>query len=202
MPWASDGGGGWDGVHCVPVVADPDGPGEPCTVEESTHSGVDSCDAHSTCFYVEENLEGECYSHCVGSENNPQCSQPDHVCLNSSDGLLALCSPICSPLLSDCDSDEVCVVPDELFTCAPAAALPGEGAAGDPCEFLNGCNAGLVCVDAAAVGMCDPSLARCCTPACDTSANDCPSPDVCVPWYEPGFAPFGSENVGICLESK
>lgn len=201
VPWANDGGGGWNALRCVPLSPNPDGPGDPCTVEGSGFSGIDSCDAQSTCFNVNENLEGECFAHCVGSEANAQCNQPDHVCLVSGSGLLALCSPTCNPLLEDCGSDEVCVAVDDGFTCAAAAAEPDEGAVGDACEFLNACNSGLVCANAGAVGTCEPGSGQCCTPVCDLTADDCPSPQSCAPWFEPGLAPFGQENVGVCLES-
>lgn len=202
MPWANDGGNSWNALRCVPVVSDPDGVGEACTVEGSGVSGIDSCDAHSMCFRVDENLEGECYPQCVGSENNPQCNQPDYSCSIGGEGVLTLCFPTCNPLLGDCEPGESCVPLDTSFTCAPDASGPDAGAAGDPCEFLNACNPGLLCFNTAAVGTCPPGSAGCCTPVCDVAADDCPNPQSCTPWFEPGTAPFGQEDVGVCLESE
>ncbi len=199
-PWANDGGNAWNALRCVPVASDPDGAGEPCTVEGSGVTGIDSCDAQSMCFDVDENLEGTCYPQCVGSESNPHCSQPDHVCMINGDGLLTLCVPTCNPLLSDCGADASCVPAGNVFTCAPDASGPDDGAAGDSCEFVNACDPGLLCADADRVGSCSPGSVGCCTPVCDVSADDCPPPQSCVPWFEPATAPFGQENVGVCLE--
>lgn len=199
--WANDGGNSWNAYRCVPVVSDPDGPGDACTVEESAVTGIDSCDAQSMCFDVDENLEGECHPYCVGSENNPQCNQPDHTCSISGDGF-ALCLPTCNPLLSDCELGEACYPVDAAFVCAPDASGPDAGAAGDPCEFVNACDPGLICANPTAVGGCAPGSGGCCTAICDITADDCPNPQSCVPWFEPALAPFGQENVGVCLESE
>jgi hypothetical protein len=41
----------------------------------------------------------------------------------------------------------------------------------------------------------------CCTPFCDVSVGGDPCPaltEECVPFYEPGMAPPGLEDVGFC----
>ena len=40
----------------------------------------------------------------------------------------------------------------------------------------------------------------CCLPYCDLDLpNTCPGQGLqCVPWYEPGEAPPGLEDVGVC----
>ena len=72
---------------------------------------------------------------------------------------------------------------------------------GTPCNYINDCNAGLVCADAAVNPLCDAGAASgCCTEICDlTGANVCSGADqgqVCEPFYE--MAPPGYENVGLC----
>ena len=151
MPFADDGGGAWNALRCAPVVADPAGPGDACTAEGNGLLGLDSCDAQSMCFNLDENLEGECVSHCVGSENNPYCNQPDHFCSIGGEGILALCIPTCNPLLGDCETGEACVPVETGFVCAPDASGPDAGVAGDPCEFVNACDPGLLCANAADV---------------------------------------------------
>ncbi len=200
--WASDGSNSWSGLRCSPVVPNPDRPGEPCTVEGSVGSGIDSCDAHSMCFDVDENLEGVCYARCVGSEYAPICNRPDEVCPLAGDGLLALCRPTCDPLLGDCAVGQSCVPYDTSFFCVPDASGPDTGASGDPCEYENACDPGLVCIDATQVVTCASDTPRCCTPICDWSADNCPSPLSCRPWFEPPAAPPGYENVGVCVEPQ
>lgn len=200
--WANDGGNSWNAYRCVPVGSNPDGPGDACTVEESAVTGIDSCDAHSMCFDVDENLEGECHPYCVGSESNPQCNQPDHSCSIGGSGF-AICIPICNPLLSDCESGEGCYPVDAAFVCAADASGPEGGEAGDPCEFINACGSGLLCANPDAAGGCPPGSSGCCTATCDVTADDCAAPQSCVSWWADFVpAPFGLENVGVCLESK
>ncbi len=200
-PWADDGGNSWNGFRCVPVAPDPGAPGDACTVQESGVSGLDDCDAHSMCFDVDENLQGECHAYCVGSENNPLCTQPDHACAISGDGVLTLCMPLCDPLMSDCGPSETCVPMHVGFVCAPDASGPDDGAAGDSCEFVNACDPGFVCANPTAVGTCAPGSSGCCTAVCDVTNDDCAKPQVCEPWFELGTAPYGQENVGVCLEA-
>jgi hypothetical protein len=92
---------------------------------------------------------------------------------------------------------------NEGFECIPDTS--GRfGAAGDPCAFINVCAPGLFCADASAVPGCASD--RCCAPLCDTfdpdasESCDASLPGTeCVPWYEPGQAPPGYENVGACI---
>ncbi|MCA9657176.1 MAG: hypothetical protein KC486_02430 [Myxococcales bacterium] len=74
----------------------------------------------------------------------------------------------------------------------------GFGEYGDPCESLNGCHAGLICVYATYLESCEGG--DCCSPLCDVIApNTCPGvQEVCIPWYEEGNEPQGYENVGFC----
>src|SRR5689334_19955710 len=45
MPWANDGGNSWNATRCTPLAEDPNGIGEPCTVEGSPVTGIDDCEA-------------------------------------------------------------------------------------------------------------------------------------------------------------
>jgi hypothetical protein len=81
------------------------------------------------------------------------------------------------------------------------------GAYGDPCEFINVCDPGLICLDAATVPPGQPceGAAGCCTEICDLSdpAGDmqcagAAEGQTCQPWYEEDSAPIGFEDVGVC----
>lgn len=72
-----------------------------------------------------------------------------------------------------------------------------------PCDFLNVCNAGLLCIDAA--GVPEPQCAGasgCCSPLCDTMSPNTMSPScpgtgqTREPVLDP--QPAGFENVGVC----
>jgi hypothetical protein len=199
MPWANDGGNSWNSLRCIPIAEDPAAVGEPCTVEGSGVSGIDDCELHALCWDIDaETNMGTCVAMCVGSENNPTCHDPQTECRINGDGVLALCLPMCDPLAQDCRNAEVCVGIDSDFTCVPDAS-GDDGAAGDPCEGLNACDPGLICVNPDAVPGCAAS--GCCSAFC---ALDDPSPpclrgQACVSWFEPGQAPSGYENVGVCV---
>jgi hypothetical protein len=201
MPWANDGGDAWNATRCSPVDPDPDAPGDPCTVVGNAATGIDSCELGAMCFHVDvDTLEGTCVALCTGSLMNPQCAAPEQACLVANDGMLVLCLDTCDPLGPACDAGMGCypsLLGDQFF-CLPTFDMPG--VYGDPCEGLAACAPGHVCLDASAIPDC--AGAACCTELCDTTAG-LPCPDdaqgvVCEPWYEPGMAPPGFENVGVC----
>ncbi len=201
MPWANDGGNAWNATRCSPIVDGAGAPGDPCEVEGSGVSGIDTCALGSMCFYVDpETLEGTCVALCTGSEADPMCEDPAAWCSLSSEGVLALCLPSCDPLLDECAEGLVCVPQQSTFSCVTDAS--GDmGAAGDPCEFLNVCDPGLFCADAMLVPGCDPGVAvGCCSPFCDV--NEGPVPCLpgqeCVSWWQGGEATPGLEHVGAC----
>lgn len=195
--WSND-GSSWDDTRCVPVADDPAAPGEACHMEGSLASGVDDCDAESMCWFVDdETLEGRCVPFCTGSESEPVC--PDTLsCMDSNDGSIVLCLPVCDPLLGNCEQpDTQCSWSGDDFHCL----MPGGGhQAGEPCQALNACASGLLCGAAEAVApSCDLAAYGCCTPFCDLTAPDCFDPaQACVPWWS-GGAPPGQENLGVCL---
>jgi hypothetical protein len=200
MPWANDGGIGWNATRCSPLADEPASVGEPCTVEESGVSGIDTCDATSMCWNVDpETMEGMCTSFCLGSENDPICLEPGQHCLVSEVGALSICLPDCNPLLQECQDGQGCWPIGDVFGCSPDACR-ASGAYGDPCSpgYGNVCCPGLVCVDAAEVPGCRTT--GCCTDICDLGEPSlCNDPtQSCLPWYEPGQAPPGYEDVGVC----
>ncbi|MEX1367835.1 MAG: ribulose phosphate epimerase [Nannocystaceae bacterium] len=202
MPWAADGGSSWNATRCSPISENPGQPGDECTVEGSGTSGIDNCDIGGMCWDVDpETNVGTCVAMCTGDESNPICEDPDTTCTIANDGAIVLCLPSCDPLLQDCADGQACYPINEAFACAPDAS--GEmGASGDPCEFINVCDAGNFCLDASAWPGCAGSIG-CCSPVCDLSdpAGDgqCPGMgQTCQAWYEEGAAPPGYEDVGAC----
>ncbi|MEX1366905.1 MAG: ribulose phosphate epimerase [Nannocystaceae bacterium] len=201
MPWASS-GGTWDATRCSPIADNPNQPGDPCTVEGGGASGIDDCDIGVMCWDVDpETNMGTCEAMCTGDESNPICEDPDASCTIANDGAIVLCLPNCDPLLQDCPDGQACYPVAEDWVCGPDAS--GEmGAAGDSCEFINVCDQGNVCLDAAAWPDCQGSIG-CCSPVCDLSQPDpdsqCPGAgQLCEAWYEEGNAPPGYEDVGVC----
>ncbi len=201
-PWANDGGNAWNATRCVPVARDPAAAGEPCTAEGSGVSGIDSCERGSMCWNLDSNLEGTCYAHCTGSPQAPVCEDATQACLIGGDDVLTLCYPRCNPLTQDeCAPGQACYPLYESLHCAPDASGEG-GAPLSECEFINACDPGTACVDPALSEACSPDAAGCCLPWCDLSAPACPGEMVCMPWFEEGEPPPGSETVGLCVDAS
>lgn len=193
-PWANDGGSSWNAHRCVPVEEDPDSVGEPCTVEGSGVSGIDSCDDSSMCFGVDDTGTGECFAFCEGNWEEPTCDDGS-FCSISGDGALVICVPKCDPTQPDsCDADEVCVPGGLDFACAPATLDSGFLEA---CEYVNACESGSLCVSSSTLDGCDEATG-CCTPFCDLAEPECPDTTACVPYFEEGQAPPGLEEIGFC----
>ena len=196
MPWANDGGTTWNALGCFPIDPSPGVPGDVCMVEGSAFSGVDDCDESSMCWNVDDETgEGTCVPFCQGSEDSPICEDVARQCIQSSDGVVAVCLNVCNPLLQDCNNGLACVPATEGFVCVPS--INDEPQPGAPCEVVNACGAGGLCVVSDALVGCEAT--SCCTQFCDLSeADPCPGLAVCLPYYEMGAAPAGYENVGIC----
>ena len=196
----SDGGGSWDSTACVP--ADGTGqPGDSC-IAESVAAGLDDCAKGSMCWDVDDMGMGTCVALCTGTADAPTC--PDQgSCTIINNGALNLCLPACSPLLQDCSEGNACYPVGDAFTCAPDAS-GDTGIANDPCEFINVCEAGLMCAGAAFVGAgCPQGSTGCCTPFCDLSdPAACPNPDQsCVEFYDPANLPVfpaDAADIGVC----
>lgn len=200
MPFGA-GGGSWDATMCVPIDPAPVAVGDVCDVVGGGTSGLDNCDIGAMCWNVDAaTLQGTCIELCSCSYDDPQCVVSNAVCAVVNDSVLPLCIPVCNPLdPSDCAANEGCYPVGEYFQCAPDASGM-MGVQGDPCEFINVCDNGLVCVEPPLVPGCVGALG-CCTATCDV--NDpmpgCPVGTDCVPFYGPGGAPdMCLEEIGIC----
>ncbi|HZI44969.1 MAG TPA: hypothetical protein VFD53_07110, partial [Ilumatobacter sp.] len=135
------------------------------------------------------------------SENNPVCEAPEDYCTITNDGVLTLCLPTCDPLIQDCDdAGDTCVPVNEFFACVPDGS-GNQGAFNDPCDQINECDPGNVCILAELLPDCGNPVA-CCSTFCSLADPDpCAALDpelVCLPWYVEGQAPPGLENVGVC----
>lgn len=208
VPYANDGGSSWNATMCVPIPKAPRDVGESCTVRGDGVSGIDDCDVGAMCFDVDPDTNmGECFAFCTGNEAEPVCDQACTRCNITSEGLLTLCLPICDPIAQDCGRGDGCYPVNENFACAPYVddedRIPGTP--GAPCEFLNVCEPGNFCADAARVPGCDGGSTGCCAPLCDVDADDCGTTlpgTTCLPWYEEGTEPKSCEPsglIGACL---
>ncbi|MCH9688530.1 MAG: hypothetical protein K0V04_44275 [Deltaproteobacteria bacterium] len=201
MPWANDGGGSWNATRCTNIAPNPGQVGDVCTVEGSGVSGIDDCDIGAMCFGVDPATNmGECIELCGCSYDNPSCQDAASVCSISNDNSLTICTPVCNPLdPMACEAGQGCYPVGGFFQCAPDAS-GGQGAAGDPCEFINVCQPGTVCLNAASVPNCQ-GAAGCCASACDIDDPNpgCPAGTNCLPWFEEGSAPDEClGTVGVC----
>lgn len=201
MPYATDGSGVWNATACFPVVEDPAGPDEDCVIIGEPTGGEDTCARGSMCWNTDPDTgQGYCVPFCSGSPSEPMCEDPRDYCTISGDGVLTICLDGCDPLAQDCREGEICVLPrGDQAACT--RAIPDPAGAGEPCEFINSCAAGLACVNADIVPDCTGN--GCCAPFCDLWADVpnavCGSDDQeCIPWFEPGGAPPWLEHLGIC----
>lgn len=85
--------------------------------------------------------------------------------------------PPCDPFAPECAEGEGCYDDDGAFVCAPDASGWG-GSRGEPCEYVNACDAGLVCVPDA---FDDCAGESCCTSYCSVSGGGCVEGETCVP---------------------
>lgn len=200
MPWADNGSSSWNATKCSPVDANPGKEGDPCTVEGSAVSGVDSCDVGLLCWYFDENNNGSCIDMCKGTPDAPSCDM-GQTCDVSNDGVLILCLETCDPLVQSCPAGQICFWDGlDQFIC-DFDASGDMGAYGDPCAYINVCDYGLYCATPESVPGCD-NADGCCSSYCNLQEpNTCPGADggqECVPWYTEGMAPPGQENIGAC----
>lgn len=199
VPWSSDGDAYYDSLKCAPAARAPVPVGGPC-MSQGVGAGIDDCEVGAICWDVDpETALGTCVAQCKGSPDLPDCSaQPGTVCVIGFDGVVNLCLPACDPLLQDCPIGQTCLQDSFGFECAPD--LSGEqGGPFTPCVDGQACDPGLVCLVAGAASECEQDAAGCCLPFCDLEEPACPGAgQQCVPWYEPGEAPAGYEDVGAC----
>lgn len=188
-------------LKCTPTEADPSLPGEPCIPADEY--GPDSCGPNAMCDAVNPSTgEGECLDFCTQSDSGvATCADWDYACGNF--GPYGFCFPQCDPLMQDCEWNETCI-PNWIdgdnagtYVCVPVGADgEDEGYYGDPCEYVNDCQVGLICVADYVAPECEGG--GCCTPLCDLDELD-PCFDEgleCVPLYNNPNP--GEEHVGYC----
>jgi hypothetical protein len=185
-----------DANKCVPVIGNAQ-LGDPCVRTEDN----DDCAEGLFCMTVTSGSTGDgvCLAFCdVGAQDCHEDGLPDAQCIAFNDGTLPLCQDSCDPLTQDCSGDLGCYgVGDQGFVCSVPGYEDGLGNDGDMCFTIQSCKPGLGCTAAEVLSDC--GAARCCSPYCDLSEPDtCTSPEECVAYYEPGTAPPGYENVGLC----
>lgn len=206
MPWSTAGDATWNAWGCFPVDEDPAGVGETCHLLGDPWTGLDDCEEGSMCWDVDpRTLEGECYPFCIGSVDDVACADSDRFCDLSGDGTPYLCSPTCDPLAQDCPPGLGCYPETAWWVCAPDGS-GATGAYGDPCDLVNGCDPGLVCLSAAVQppGLPCEGASGCCTELCDlgdplgdAQCTGEAEGQTCEGWYAKPVAGF--EDVGVCL---
>jgi hypothetical protein len=190
-----------DKTRCVEIAESPGKAGDPCVAEGGV-VGLDDCELGLLCWLLDGEGHGTCTPMCEGNPDAPVCAE-GLVCDISTGGLLPLCLTTCNPLSPSCPSGQICIPSmAQVFVCD--GDVSGDaGAYGDPCEFLNVCDPGLLCVAGQNVPGCQTN--GCCTEFCDLSEamsmpNQCSgAPEQeCVPFFDGGAAPPGLEDVGLC----
>jgi hypothetical protein len=186
---------------CVPVLGEKQ-PGDGCSFAGFVEA-TDDCGADSYCWnsaWLEDPAElvGTCVAFCEGTAEQPICA-PGTTCVIDNDAVLNLCVEGCDPVAQDCNMephDQIgCYIIDGDFICAQTTLdIP----LGEPCEFINDCAPGGVCVPGASLPECAGE--NCCTAVCEIDGAQCsalPGTE-CMLLFEPGEAPIGFEEVGTC----
>lgn len=197
-PFSNDGTPTWNASICTPLPDEPDFVGEPCVIEDSPVSGVDSCEAKSMCFGVDpKTLAGTCVAYCLGEAKNTSCADPSTTCVVGNDYVIAMCLPSCDPVLQDCANGEMCVGnygEQTGFFCSPPGTPYVNLAGVQPAA----CTVGQVGVLPELIDDCMEGE-PCCAQFCDL-----PQPEQCTPglectaWTAEGTCPGGCSE-GVCL---
>jgi hypothetical protein len=197
VPYASE-GSGFDNHKCVPVTGS-GAAGDPCTYGGSFEA-TDDCGYDLYCWDVEDidGMQiGTCTEFCGGTPNEPICA-PGSTCVALEAAIVPLCVLACDPLLQDCPGgDEACFW-DSVQATFGCLDTVGDIPLGEPCGFINDCVAGTMCLNAGVLPSCNGS--GCCGSFCSVSDPTCPAGGTeCVEFFEPGMAPPGYEDVGVCV---
>ncbi|MCA9637096.1 MAG: hypothetical protein KC420_13810 [Myxococcales bacterium] len=196
---------GWEDTKCVPITGDGE-LGDACKVELPANSGLDDCAAHHMCWDADEGGEGHCVGVCGGSWDKPTCPDGQALILGRT---LCLCFPTCDPIAPECDEGEVCALHNESAFVCTLDASEGKHPPGTPCEFINECNPGSMCVDANALptDACQ-GASGCCAPFCDLNQGSGADNPACAPLAGevPGIGCHaffsmpepGQEHIGVC----
>jgi hypothetical protein len=213
MPWADNGGVAWNATCCGPLSRHAAQVGEPCSIMGTATSGIDDCDAEAMCWNVDALGHGTCEDMC--SADAQDCASPGDRCVITNYGAIPLCLPACDPLAQDCaGTGESCVLAGVWphWVCMPDGS-DAPGAHGHPCDFVNACEPGTVCLGAEYVAAfpgsvpavdCDSAIG-CCTALCDLSDPladaACAALDpahTCEPWDDRGVPPGSDPTLGLC----
>lgn len=198
VPFSTD-GVALDSTHCVPLMAQPDAPGEACKIMSGYfYNQIDTCDAGSFCWFVDGDLvNGTCVAFCSIVDGLYFCGDPaTHCSPMAQEELLNLCVPKCDPLKPECPPGGLCAAGNGAFECRQLLD-PAVEVYGDPCNGLWDCSAGFVCTLDKDVAAC---AEPCCTAYCDTGApNSCPSAPLeeCVSILGEANVEWG--HVGACV---
>lgn len=179
--WANDGGAFWNASRCNPVPDEPGQRGDPCSVEASPVTGINTCDAGLICWNVDpEELTGECIDHCNALF---ECDVATESCSVYNEGYLPLCLPSCSPLEDTCGEGLGCYPNSaDAFSCIREGENVHLGGVVHP-----HCPSGSFMLEGACARFCDVSV-----------EEPCESGGMCEPYYEFGSPPPGLEDVGYC----
>lgn len=187
----------WGINVCVPKTGDSQ-VGDPCDIENGKYTGLDNCDVGLICLLTDDDGNGgACVEFC---DVNSNCPKTGAKCVVYNDGSLPICLSDCDPLVQDCPEGQACYNSGgDNFVCFKESAMPGEGAPGSPCTYINQCQSGSFCGAAASVANCGAD-SGCCTPYCPVSggAAPCQEGEDCLPFFAEGSAPPGLEDVGVC----
>ena len=202
MPYSTDGSGWWNDTACFPIDPEHVELGEPCQWEGSSWSGHDDCGPAAVCWDIVEE-PGECKGLCQmevpGDWDTLFCEQEGTVPYIGCQDCFCICEQPCDPITQGCDEGQACFPTGDVFICGADAST--DEVHGSPCEFINVCGPGLMCMNGDLVPGCEGELG-CCSTFCEVDQpNTCPGAamgEECVPWYEAGEAPEGYENLGIC----
>lgn len=192
--WANDGGDDWNATRCVELDPTPSQLGDACTVEGSAVSGIDNCDIGLVCLHADQSLEGACVEYCLGTANDPSCSDPQTECVVTNEGALPACLRTCDPLLQACPDGQGCYgigVPGED---APTSCLrPGEGV--HSLGLLPAaCPVGTTDIPDDLRDECMNAMETCCASWCSTDEVDaCGAGLSCLPWG------IGDSDLGVCV---
>jgi hypothetical protein len=192
----------WFTRHCVPTADPPAQIGEPCTLQGDGEWLWDTCGPGALCWPIDPvTMQGTCRPEC-GLGDSVACDNCLELAGNEWLPPVAVCVAGCDLLAPDCPAGEGCAPSEQLsdpFVCLPDVDGDG-GQVFDSCETSAQCDPGLVCIDGEfAASDCDPLATGCCQPFCLVTQPQCPGDTTCAPFFEPGQAPQGFEDLGVCL---
>jgi hypothetical protein len=193
--WRNDGINGDQNI-CVEVMGDAAAGDECMNVADS-----DTCDVHKICWGADaETGIGVCIEFCDESMGCPE-SAP---CTVTNNGTLPMCLPPCHPLEDDCPTGWACYDDPSLAWFCDRDVSGDAGQHGTGCEFINSCDPGSICVDAASVNSTEcqgGATSGCCANVCAISEGvACPNAtEECTSYYGGDTPPPGYEDVGICV---